>query len=178
MSEGDERRDHDPADQPPPDLAESLRDITSGQEDPAGSLTATSVPFEGRNLSLDWHFARNRTEFTLGASYQKDDYVSVTALDLERMTYTAILTRRVRPTLGVTFDLRYFEEEFPNTSAQSDNIGAALRLNWQLGRSIGMRLDVEYYERDAQTEADGFQENRAMLYLTYSGGSPGGVGAR
>ena len=27
MSEGDERRDHDPADQPPPDLAESLRDI-------------------------------------------------------------------------------------------------------------------------------------------------------
>ncbi|BDU15302.1 phage holin family protein [Lysobacter auxotrophicus] len=29
MSEGDERRDHDPADQPPPDFAESLRDIGS-----------------------------------------------------------------------------------------------------------------------------------------------------
>jgi len=27
VSEGDERRDHDPADMPPPDLAESLRDI-------------------------------------------------------------------------------------------------------------------------------------------------------
>jgi len=160
------------------DAAEALQDITSGQQDPGGGLTATSIPYEGRDFGVDWHFARQRTDITLGALFEKDDYVTGTQMDLERQTYTAIFTRRLRPTFGVTLDVRYFTEDFPNANLDADNLGAALRLNWQVGRAIGLRLDVEYYDRDTEDPAGGYQENRAMLYVTWSGGTPGGAGAR
>ena len=55
MSEGDERREHDPADQPPPDLAESLRDIGSTAKASLGAAADSARalgPLAARDLSL------------------------------------------------------------------------------------------------------------------------------
>ncbi len=74
----------------------------------------------------------------------------------------------------LTLDVRatYMDEKFENTvqvdvPQQDDEVRISAIFNWRAWTQVGVRLLVERYDRDTNTGASEYKENRAFLTLTY-----------
>lgn len=149
------------------DASDALRSAIEGGAVGGPDVTATADPFEGRFVSLRWAFSRNRTGLTLGASWNEDRYEQQTQLDRTRVAYEAIFTRRMASSLDLMLMAVLNDEEFDTTGLTSDELNVVARLNWRIGRALGLALSVERSDRDSSTGLGEYVENRAFLTLTY-----------
>lgn len=155
------------------DSSEMLRSATEFGSPAPGSgsagVTSASDPFENTFASLDWRFARNRTAFSLGAHYTEDSFETQTLLDRSNITWRASAERQLGARWIASLNAAWMDEEFDvaGVSAESRELGAAL--SWQAGRSLGLRLSAERFERETDEGTGEFQENRIFLSLEYRG---------
>jgi hypothetical protein len=137
-----------------------------------GHITATSDPFENRLVSLFWQFSRNRTGFSLGVARSQDRYEEQTQFDRTRNSYIAVINRRLAPNLDAELSASYDDEKFDNVDLDTEEMRLALRLDWRAWRTLGLRLLIERYDRDASNGLGEYTENRAFLTLAYYWGAP------
>lgn len=154
------------------DAGDSLRDALGGPlggpvGGGGGEITASSDPFENRNVALQWQFARNRTGFSLGASWNQDRYETQTQFDRTRYAYTATLSRQLAAALELELVANLDNEQFDNVDLETDELQFGVTLSWRAWRTLGWRLMLERYDRDASNGVGEYQENRAFLTLAY-----------
>jgi hypothetical protein len=153
------------------DAGDSLRTELQGNVIGGGTqITATADPFENRLASLEWRYLRGRTGFSLGVSWNEEDYETQTQLNRVRYAYTASLSRRLASAVDFEILGTLENEEFDNVNLETDEIRLAAALNWRAWRTLGVRLTAERYDRDTSIGTGEYQENRAFLTLTYNWG--------
>jgi hypothetical protein len=76
---------------------------------------------------------------------------------------------------ALTLDFRATleDEKFTTTGGESDELRLQATLNWRAWRTLGVRLLVERFDRNtnSNTGVGEFEENRAFLTLAYYWGS-------
>lgn len=151
------------------DAGDSLRAQLTGNVvgGGAGQITATSDPFKNQLVSLDWSYTRGRTSFSLGASHSQDDYEVASQFNRKRNDVTAGLSRRIASSLTLDLRATLEKEKFTNADQENEEFRVGATLNWRAWRTLGMRLLVERYDRDASGGTSDFVENRAFLTLAY-----------
>ncbi len=154
------------------DAGDALRGISSGGGSGGGpsQILATSDPYENRDLSLTWNFRRNRTGITLGVTYEENEYEVQTQFDRTRVMYNASFSRQLQPTLTLMLQARYSEDEYDVSAQKFDDLQATASLTWEMSRHLGLRLSLEQYDRGSSHAGGDYDERRAFLTLTYSGG--------
>ena len=154
------------------DAGDALRGISSGGGVGGPSqVLATSDPFENRDISLTWDFRRNRTGLSLGASYEEALYEVRTQFDRTRIMYNARFTRELQPTLSFELIALYSEDEYTATNVQFDDMQASASLTWRMSRHLGLRFRLEQFNRHSTFEGGTYDERRAFLTFTYTGGT-------
>jgi hypothetical protein len=153
------------------DSGDALRGASSGGGGGGpGQVLATSDPFENRNVSLIWDFHRNRTGIVLGVSYEENEYEVQTQFDRTRVSYNAAFSRQLQSTLTFMLTGRYSEDEYDVSASAFDDLQASASLTWSMSRQLGLRVSVEHFSRGTSQPGGGYDERRAFLTLTYSGG--------
>jgi hypothetical protein len=154
------------------DAGDALRGISSGGGSGGGpsQVLATSDPFENRDLSLTWDFRRNRTGISLRASYEESLYEVQTQFDRTRVSYNGSFSRQLQATLTFMLTANYSESEFEVSNLTFDDLQASASLTWNLSRQLGLRLSLEQFERGSTLPGGTYDERRAYLTFTYSGG--------
>jgi hypothetical protein len=155
------------------DAGDALRGISSGGGSVGGpsQVLATSDPYENRDISLTWDFRRNRTGLSLGASYEEALYEVRTQFDRTRIMYNATFSRELQPTLSFELNAHYSEDEYRVTNVQFDDMQASASLTWSMSRHLGLRFTLEQFQRHSTFEGGTYDERRAFVTFTYSGGS-------
>jgi hypothetical protein len=156
------------------DAAEALRGALDGAVGGV-DIAATSDPFENRTAELRWSFARNRTTFGLGASWNEDRYEHTTDLDRTRYSYEATFSRRLGRQLDFELSAVYDDENFDNTAVHSKELRFMSVLSWQVGRNLGLALTFERNDRSTSNGLGEYVENRGYLLLTYGRGNDAAV---
>jgi hypothetical protein len=153
------------------DSGDALRGISSGGGGGGPSqVLATSDPYENRDVSLRWDFHRNRTGISAGVSYEDNAYEVQTQFDRTRVMYNASFSRQLQPTLTFMLTAHYSEDEYEVSDLEFDDLQATASLTWNLSRHLGLRLSLEQFERGSTQPGGTFDERRAYLTVTYSGG--------
>jgi len=154
------------------DAGDALRGISSGGGSVGGpsQVLATSDPFENRDIALTWDFRRNRTGFSLGASYEEAVYEVQSQFDRTRITYNAAFSRELQPTLSFELTAHYSEDEYTVTNVKFDDLQASASLTWSMSRHLGLRFSLEHYDRNSTFPGGTYGERRAFVTFTYSGG--------
>lgn len=145
------------------DAGEALRGSLESGAVGGADITASPDPFENRNVSLAWNFSRNRTDFSLGASWNEDRYEEQTQFDRTRMSYEAQFTRRLSPNLDFGLLATMGEEDFDSAGLDSEEVTAGASLTWRPGRTIGFRLTADRYDRNTSNGTGEYVENRYFL---------------
>lgn len=150
------------------DSGNSLRGAL--EEDAVGGpdVSASSDPFESRTVQLRWDFMRRRTGVNLGVGFTEDAYETQTQLDRKRLTYTAVVTRQMRPTIDFELAAALNDEEFANAGVTSDEFNLTARLNWRAGRTLTWSLSYEHADRSTSDGGTEFTENRAFVRVAFS----------
>lgn len=153
------------------DSGDALRGMASGGGGGGGGqILATSDPFESRDVSLTWDFRRNRTGFSIGATYEDSEYEVQTTLNRSRSSYHLTFTRQLQSTLELMLQGRYFEDEYDVSGFRFDDTSYTASLTWNMSRQLGVRLSLEQYARGSTLPDGDYDERRAFLTLTWSGG--------
>jgi len=155
------------------DAGDSLRTELQGGVIGGGGtqITATADPFENRLASLEWRYTRGRTGFTLGASWNEEEYETQTQLNRVRYVYNVSVSRRLASAVDVQLFGTLESEEFDNVNLESDELRMGAVMNWRAWRTLGLRLTAERYDRDTSNGTGEYQENRAFLTLAYYWGA-------
>lgn len=132
------------------------------------SVVATNDPFEYRFGALEWAFRRNRTGFGLALQYGKEEYETLTLLDRTLTSFNAYFTRELSRTAELRLFGAYEDEQFDELDGEDQEmqLGAALALS--IGRTLEVRLQYDYFDRDSSNELTEYTENRASVFLTWS----------
>lgn len=163
-------------------LTDSSSALGSSFEGPVGAtsgITASADPYENRNAALTWLFVRRRTSLSLGVTWNSEEYETQSTLDRKRTGFIASISRDFGARLTGSLDGTFLDETFDASdfTAKSKDFGASL--NWQLGRSVGLRLSAERSNRSTSTGLGEYTENRAYLRVYYIAlrGTPDGGAA-
>lgn len=163
-------------------LTDSSSALGSSIDGPIGStpgITASADPYENHNAALIWRFTRRRTSLDLGASWNAEEYLTQTALDRKRIGWTAAISRDFGARLTGRIDGTLMDDDFDATdfSATTREFGASL--SWQMGRSLGLRLQAQRSNRTTSTGVGEYTENRVYLRVYYIAlrGTPDGGAA-
>jgi hypothetical protein len=153
------------------DAGNSLRGLASaGTGGGPGQIVASSDPFENRTASLAWNFQRNRTGISLGVAYDESIYEEQTQYDRTRISYHGNYSRQLRPTLTFMLAARFSEDEFDLSGLKFDDTQASASLTWEMSRHLGLRASLDHFARGSSQPGGDYDENRAFLTITYSGG--------
>ena len=156
------------------DAGDSLRSqLDTGAVGGGGQITATSDPFQNRVASLDWRYSRGRGGFSLGASWNEEEYETLNQFDRTRYVYSAAVYRQLASAVDLEIAASLEQEDFDTVNISNDELRVGATLNWRAWRTLGVRLLVERYDRDTSDGIGEYQENRAFLTLAYYWGSAG-----
>jgi hypothetical protein len=154
------------------DSSQALRDAVSGPGSggPTG-VTSSPDPFENRFVELGWNFIRNRTGIDASASWNEDRYETQTGIqpqsDRTRIVYDLSISRQVTPSVSTNLYGTYTDEEFEDTQFTSRDFQMGATIDWQFGRSLGLSLSAERYERKTSDGQGEYEENRGLVTLFY-----------
>ena len=122
---------------------------------------------------------RRRTSLDLGATWNSEEYTTQTVLDRKRTGFIAAISREFGARLTGRIDATVMDDDFDETdfSATTREYGASL--NWQMGRSIGLRLQGVRSDRSTSSGVGEYTENRVYLRVYYVAlrGTPDGGAA-
>jgi hypothetical protein len=154
------------------DSSDALRSSLFPPDSPGAgaSVTATTDPYRNRYAGLSWNFNRHRTSLTLGADWSDDAYETQTQLDLNRMFWSASVTRQATSRLRLGLSGTYSDEEFENSGITNQTTEYGATVEWQAGRVLSLRLSLLRSDRDSDNGIGEYVENRAFLTLIYQTG--------
>ena len=169
-------------------LTDSSAALSSSIDGPGGgggaaSVTATADPFENRNASLTWGFARHRTSLNIGVAWDSDEYETDSELDSTTTSIDVSVDRRLGARIGAGLSASFTDEDFETADFSSKAEEYAAWLTWDIGRSLGLRLTFERSDRNTSTGAGEYVDNRGFLTIYYNGSrgttsaAPGGGAA-
>jgi hypothetical protein len=156
------------------DSSDALRaEIGGGTGAPGGGsgVSSAASPFENRHASLAWQFNRHRTSLSLGGQWSDDTYEESPALDRDRLSWNASVGRQISNRLSLSLQGELSKEEFATTGDSFETIEIGASVNWQLGPTIGLRLDLLRSDRSTSDATGEYAENRAFLSLVYRSGT-------
>jgi hypothetical protein len=161
------------------DSSAALSSAVDGPISAGPSVTATADPFENRTASLSWQFARRRTSLGLGIDWDDEQYETQALLDRTRTSLNFNIERRLGARLSAGLTAQHIDEDFDAAGLSAETRELAASLNWQAGRSIGLRLVAERSDRDTSTDIGEYSENRVFLRIYYiaTRGTPDGGAA-
>lgn len=170
--------------------ASSTAQLTAGREFSnagsafAGGLSSTGVdisitpgrqsplPFTSDYATLRWNFARNRTGLGLFGSWAERTHEDDPMLD-QTMTSLGVQVRRdLSPNASLSADLGSTQGDFAQPGGEYDEINAGLTLNWRLTRHLTLQFSYDYLDRDSESLAASFEENRIWLSFLFGSGRP------
>jgi hypothetical protein len=158
------------------DAADALRNYAGGEFGGSGAasgIAATSEPFENREFSAIYRWARRRTEMTLAASVNQNRYIQDDSLDRDRNVYSFNISRQVgaRFNLGLVTSLT--DEEFLAIDDGSQELNYGVVANLSIGATVSLRLTLDHFERSTDSGLGEYDEDRAWLSLRWQrGGGP------
>lgn len=155
------------------DASDALRSSMDGPNSGTDFITASPEPFESRNASLGWNFNRNRTTASANVSWVEDRYETQTLLNRTTILWNASVERRITPRITAGLLASLNDDEFDTAGGSADELRVGATLNWRMGRSVGLRLLLERYDRDSSDGLGEYDENRGFLTVTYSRGENG-----
>jgi hypothetical protein len=150
------------------DSSDALRSAVDGApvEGSAGAV-ASADPYKNRFASLGWNFARRRTTLNLRGRWDEDSYETQTTLDRTSLIWSASIDRQIAPALSVGLAGSLSDEEFDNSGLSADELRYGVTLNWQVARTLALRLVAERFDRDSSDAAGEYVENRIFLTLLF-----------
>lgn len=163
------------------DSSDALRtDLGGGTGAPgAGAgVSSSASPFENRFASLNWQFNRHRTSLALGADWSDDTYDGEPQLDRERLMWNASIGRQISNRLSLSLQANITDEEFEISGQSIDTMEIGAAVDWQLGPTVGLRLDLTRSDRNASDATGDYVENRAFLSVLYRSGTARRPGTR
>lgn len=120
--------------------------------------------FEDRSLGAGIDFNRSRTRLGASVSYHDQNYQDDTS-DNERTEFNLRADRELGPRWGVGSNLRFWREDFPDSSATSDETTFSLYARWSSARTFGAQAEWGYWDRSS--DFGDAHENRLWLRLTW-----------
>lgn len=130
----------------------------------------TPLAFTNEYVTLGWTFARQRTGFSLGASWFDQSYKDLSAFDQKFTTANAQLTRQMSQRTSLTLTGLYTRGEFELGTADYDEITARAAFAWQLSRTVSLSASYSYSERNSDDPAFDYKENFVWLSIGYGRG--------
>lgn len=163
------------------DSSDALRSDLGGSGGAPGAgsgVTSSAAPFENRFATLNWQFNRHRTSLALGAEWSDDTYETSSEFDRERLGFNASIGRQISNRLSLSLQANLSDEEFVATGASFDSLEIGAAATWQLGPTMGLRLDLTRSDRNTSDATGEYVENRAFLSFTYRSGTARRPGSR
>jgi hypothetical protein len=139
----------------------------------SGGVSAASDPFRNRFGGLTWDFNKHRTSLSLGIDYSDDTYETQSQLDRNRVSYRASVGRQLTSRLSIGIDGTLSDEEVEFTGNTNETLDYGASLDWQLGPTMGLRLELDHSERatDGATNTGEYSENRVWLSFVFRNGT-------
>lgn len=156
------------------DSSDALRSsLGGGGIDPGStpSVSSASDPFENRYASLVWSFHRHRTSLSFGGDYSDDTYETQSQLDRERVTWNASVGRDLTSRLSIGLNAILVEEDFESSGLSATTRDLVGSVDWVLGPTLGLRLELSRFDRDSDDATGEYTENRIFLTLSYRYGA-------
>lgn len=146
----------------------STQDL-NGVSTQAEAVLATADALERRLAYVGWAFHHNRTSFGLNGEYSEEQYENDVSLDRSLARYGAYFARQLTPEIQLRFDVHLSNEDFDNVDLSIDEWQGIAALDWQLGRTLSWRLQLEHRDRDGSVASvQEYTENRASVFVTWS----------
>jgi hypothetical protein len=141
----------------------------------------TSTNYTVSYASAQWTYNRSRTTFSLSGTWEKDDYVGMSSLDLKREGMEFNMQRRLSQVLtaqliGSIEKTDYRQHNFVDTDGQ-----VGLRFTLHDARGLELRFDYAHNFRIVSGVGTGYEANRAQLTVGYrpkppdQAGNPGRI---
>jgi uncharacterized protein (PEP-CTERM system associated) len=129
----------------------------------APTPTISAEYYELRRFATHFTFATGRTTLDLGGTHSERNYAD-DADDTRAVVLSAQLTRDISPQTSAYLSLRGTDHE--EEALNYEQWVTALGGSYELGASTILGMRLAHLERDADSEADSYEENSFTLYLT------------
>ncbi|HEV7609494.1 MAG TPA: outer membrane beta-barrel protein [Steroidobacteraceae bacterium] len=139
-----------------------------GVSSQSASLVGTSDPFTSRELGLSYKFERNRTAFDVGVQFDRERYETQSVFDRDLTVWRANFRRQLSAVLDFSVFALLEQQEFQSVDFDDDELRAGAILNWQIGRRLSARFQLDRFDRDSNDVLGEYTENRASIYLIWA----------
>lgn len=141
-----------------------------GQQPTPGIQTVQ--PFTNDFASLGYEFQRNRTGFSLSASWADQAYEGASALDQTLTTFDAQFSRELSQRTSLTLNASYTLGEFELPDSDYGELDAGVSFGWRLSQRVTLTAAYNHYDRSSDRPDGEYTENRYWLSIGYGRGRP------
>jgi len=139
--------------------------------DPIGGRQ-TALPFMLDHVRLAWRLNRNRTQFGLMGSWNSQEYSDAPILDQSFTNIGGSVAHDISPALNLQLELLSADGNFEQPGGDYQDFTAGLSLRWHASRRLSLSFSYNYFDRDGDEVASGYEENRFWISLAYSYSEP------
>jgi hypothetical protein len=132
------------------------------------NVVAASDPFENRYAIVSFDYFRNRTGFGVRMQRRRELYETATSIDRELTTWNAYFSRQLSPRLDARVYVDLEQQRAESSNFEGDETRTGAYLNWQMARSVGLRLDFDRIDRESTDTDTEFTEQRATLFVIWT----------
>lgn len=132
------------------------------------NVSAVGDPLEISSARLQFNFDRRAMTYTLTLVAQEDDFVSANNLDRRRVNVLLGGRWSIGERWNVSLDAGLARTDFDALARDDEDLTVRGGLNVRLSRTLGLNLDVLYFDRDSSNDFSDYVENQAFLTLRYS----------
>lgn len=141
-----------------------------GQQPTPGIQTAQ--PFTNDFATLGYNFDRNRTGFSLSASWADRAYDDGGTLDQTLTTFGAQFSRELSQRTSLTLNGSYSLGEFEVPDSDYEDLNAGVSFGWRLSQRVTLTATYGYFDRSSDRPDGEYTENRYWLSIGYGRGMP------
>jgi hypothetical protein len=132
------------------------------------NVVAASDPFENRYAIVSFDYFRNRTGCGVRMQRRQELYETATSIDRELTTWNAYVSRQLSARLDARVYADLEKQRAESSGFEGDETRFGGYLNWQLGRTMGLRLEYDRVDRESTDADTEYTEQRATLFLVWT----------
>jgi hypothetical protein len=131
----------------------------------------TSDAFTHRYASASWGVSGRRTQLDLTGSWNDEEYDFGSLLDQSLTAFGLSVRRDLTAALSAEIYAQYGKGEF-KALGDYDETRSGFSLRWQFARTLSLAITYDHNQRDSETAAGQYTENRFWLTFGYQHGAP------
>jgi hypothetical protein len=128
-------------------------------------LVSSSTVAQEDYAELVWNLSRQRTTLSLEAGYHDLSYKQQEILNNDYVTLFGSVTRRVRESVDVGANLRWYDYTYDQPGSDYQQLEAEAFARWRPGSAFYTDLQVRYFDRSGATP---YNETQWWLWLGYA----------